>query len=115
MQQMEIWLVILFLSRKKFHAKQMFVISSMKLSPGDMGAIASIASLKYEEKIYCFIETKYCFIKQQKKGNNYCSKIYKMETLIKSEAPGAVGTCTKDIKTLLIVNGEKKGRKKTQK
>ena len=28
MQQMEIWLVILFLSRKKFQAKQMFVLSS---------------------------------------------------------------------------------------
>ena len=35
MQQMEIWLVILFLSRKKFHAKQIFVLSSsMKLGPG---------------------------------------------------------------------------------
>ena len=32
---MEIWLVNLFLSRKKFHAKQMFVLSSsMKLGPG---------------------------------------------------------------------------------
>ena len=31
---MEIWLVNLFLSRKKFHAKQMFVLSSsMKLGP----------------------------------------------------------------------------------
>ena len=31
----EIWLVILFLSRKKFHAKQIFVLSSsMKLGPG---------------------------------------------------------------------------------
>ncbi len=30
----EIWLVILFLSRKKFHAKQIFVLSSsMKLGP----------------------------------------------------------------------------------
>ena len=34
MQQMEIWLVILFLSRKKFHAKQIFVLSSsVKLVP----------------------------------------------------------------------------------
>ena len=32
---MEIWLVILFLSRKTFHAKQTFVLSSsMKLGPG---------------------------------------------------------------------------------
>ncbi len=31
----EIWLVILFLSRKKFHAKQIVVLSSsMKLGPG---------------------------------------------------------------------------------
>ena len=31
----EIWLVILFLSKKKFYAKQMFVLSSsMKLGPG---------------------------------------------------------------------------------
>ena len=41
-------------------------------------------------------------------GNNYCSTMYNMETLIKSEAPGAVGTCTKDIKKLLIVNDKKK-------
>ena len=39
MQQIEIWLVILYLSRREFHAKQMFVLSSsMKLgwsrSPG---------------------------------------------------------------------------------
>ena len=35
MQQIEILLVILFLSRKKLHAKQMFVLSSsMKLGPG---------------------------------------------------------------------------------
>ena len=35
MQQMEIWLVILFLSRKNFHAKQNVVpSSSMKLGPG---------------------------------------------------------------------------------
>ena len=34
MQQIEILLVILFLSRKKFHSKQMFVLSSsMKLGP----------------------------------------------------------------------------------
>ena len=34
MQQIEIWLAILFLSRKKFHAKQIFVLSSsMKLGP----------------------------------------------------------------------------------
>ena len=33
-QQLETWLVILFLSWKKFHAKQMFVLSSsMKLGP----------------------------------------------------------------------------------
>ena len=33
---MEIWLVILFLSRKKFHAKQIVVLSSsMKLGPGE--------------------------------------------------------------------------------
>ena len=32
---MEIWLVILFLSRKTFHAEQIFVLSSaMKLGPG---------------------------------------------------------------------------------
>ena len=31
---MEIWLVIMFLSRQKFHAKQIFVLSSsMKLGP----------------------------------------------------------------------------------
>ena len=31
----EVWLVILFLSRKEFHAKQIFVLSSsMKLGPG---------------------------------------------------------------------------------
>ena len=30
---MEIWLVILFLSRKKFHAKQTFVLGFMKLGP----------------------------------------------------------------------------------
>ena len=35
MQQMEIRLVILFLSRKKFHAERFFVIrNSMKLGPG---------------------------------------------------------------------------------
>ena len=35
MQQMKIWLVMLFLSRKKFHAKQIFVLSSfMKCDPG---------------------------------------------------------------------------------
>ena len=34
MRQMEIWLVILFLTRKKFHAKQICVLSSsMKLGP----------------------------------------------------------------------------------
>ena len=34
MQHMEIWFVILFLSRKKFRAEQMFVLSSsMKLGP----------------------------------------------------------------------------------
>ena len=38
MQQMEIRLVILFLSRKKFHAKQICVLSSsMKLGPGNGG------------------------------------------------------------------------------
>ena len=36
MQQIEIRLVILFLSRKKFHAKQIGVLSSsMKLGPGN--------------------------------------------------------------------------------
>ena len=35
MQQKEIWLVILFLSNKKFHAKLICVLSSsMKLGPG---------------------------------------------------------------------------------
>ena len=35
MQQMEIWLVILFLSRKKFHAKQIGVLNSAtKSGPG---------------------------------------------------------------------------------
>ena len=35
MQQMEIWLVVLFLSMMKFYAKQIFVLSSsMKLGPG---------------------------------------------------------------------------------
>ena len=35
MQQMEIWLVILFLSRQKVNAKQMFLLSSsMKFDPG---------------------------------------------------------------------------------
>ena len=34
MQQMEIWLVILSLSRKKFHVQQIFVLSSfIKLGP----------------------------------------------------------------------------------
>ena len=34
MQQMEIWLVILVLSRKKFHAEQIFVLTGfMKLGP----------------------------------------------------------------------------------
>ena len=42
MQQMEIQLVILFLSKKKFHAKQICLLSSsMKLGP----------ELKWEEKI----------------------------------------------------------------
>ena len=35
MQQIKIWLVILFLSRKTFHAKQIFVLTGfMKLGPG---------------------------------------------------------------------------------
>ena len=35
MQEMEIWLVILFLSSKEFNAKQIFVLSSsMKLGSG---------------------------------------------------------------------------------
>ena len=35
MQHMEIWLVILFLSGKKIHAKQLFVLTGfMKLGPG---------------------------------------------------------------------------------
>ena len=34
-KQVDIWLVILFLSRQKFHAKQIFVLSSsMKLGSG---------------------------------------------------------------------------------
>ena len=37
MQLMETWLVILFLSRKKFHAKQIFMLSSsMRVGPGLM-------------------------------------------------------------------------------
>ena len=40
MQQMEIWLAILFLSRKKFRAKQIFVLSSsIKLGPGNIGLV----------------------------------------------------------------------------
>ena len=40
---MEIWLVILFLSRQKFHAKHIFVLSSfMKLGPGVSCSIVSI-------------------------------------------------------------------------
>ena len=36
MQQSKILLVILFLSKKKFHAKQIFVLTGfMKFSPGD--------------------------------------------------------------------------------
>ena len=40
MAKMEIWLVILFLSRKKFSAKEMFVLSSsMKLGPALAGVL----------------------------------------------------------------------------
>ena len=40
MQQMKIWLVILFLPRNKFLAKQIFVLSStMKLGPGLMNLL----------------------------------------------------------------------------
>ena len=44
MQQMDILLVILFLSRKKFHAEQIFVLSSsMKLAPGlSLGAPSKV-------------------------------------------------------------------------
>ena len=46
MQHMETWLVILFLSRKKCHAKQMLVLSSsMKLGPGGV-ASARLKSLR---------------------------------------------------------------------
>ena len=43
MQQMEIWLVILFLTRKKFHAKQIFVLSiSMKLGTVLLGTTTTL-------------------------------------------------------------------------
>ena len=43
----EIWLVILFLSRKKFHAKQIFVLSSaMNLGPGLIFDDSSKVSLR---------------------------------------------------------------------
>ena len=46
MQQMEIWSVILFLSRETFHAKKVFVLSSsMKLGP-DCLQIASQTTLR---------------------------------------------------------------------
>ena len=39
----EIWLVIMILSRKTFHAKQMFVLSSsMKLGPSLTGPMTSV-------------------------------------------------------------------------
>ena len=49
MQQLEIWLVILFSSRKKFHAKQVVVLSSsMKLAPSLLqnGQICDVALAK---------------------------------------------------------------------
>ena len=46
MQQMETWLVILFLSSKKFHAKQICVLSSsMKLGP-DRGLLCVFQEFK---------------------------------------------------------------------
>ena len=40
MQQMKIWLVILFFSRKKFLAKQICVLgSSIKLGPGSLSSL----------------------------------------------------------------------------
>ena len=46
---MEIWLVILFLSRKKFDAKQIFVVlsSSLKLGPG-LVCLATCIKIKYK-------------------------------------------------------------------
>ena len=45
----EIWLVILFLSRKKFHAKQIFVLSSaMKLGPVVIVMKNAITKVKME-------------------------------------------------------------------
>ena len=42
MQQTEIWLVILFLLRKKFHAKQIFVLTGfMKLGPENFSKCSS--------------------------------------------------------------------------
>lgn len=44
----EIWLVILFLSRQKFHAKQIFVpSSSMKLGPGHSAFCRFLIPLGY--------------------------------------------------------------------
>ena len=50
---MEMWLVILFLSRKKFHAKQIYVLSSsMKLGPERPGKKRNVyaRSLCYQNK-----------------------------------------------------------------
>ena len=48
--RMEIWLVNLFLSRKKYHAKQIFVLSSsMKLGP----ALAAVLQAEYSVKGTC--------------------------------------------------------------
>ena len=49
--QVEIWLVILFLSRKKFHAKEIFVLSSsMKLGPGQL----LLSAMGYFEVSFCY-------------------------------------------------------------
>ena len=46
MQRMEIWLVILFLSRNKFHAKQMFVLTGfMKSGPNDFDKVIIVIYL----------------------------------------------------------------------
>ena len=71
MQQMQIWLVILFLSKKKFHAKQIVVLtSSMKLDPGRLLAenglctFLSIPQTRMtnvqNDKFQTFIEAQIC-------------------------------------------------------
>ena len=52
----EIWLVILFLSRKKFHAKQIFVLSStMKLGHGlKIHYICFIRNIFYKSRVFKF-------------------------------------------------------------